>query len=197
MNFYTRLCAMLLSCLIAFEGFATAQTRPALTIIVVEGEGYVNDIQRGLGRAPVIEVRDENDKPVAGARLTFSLPERGPGGSFFGSGLNLNILTNEQGRATAAGFRPNSTEGRFQIRVSAVQGDRSGTVSINQSNAQPRASATAKPEKKFWKSKLFAVIAVGAIAGTIAATHGGDDTPATTTPGTTISAGTISVGSPR
>jgi len=197
MNFHTRLCAVLLSCLIAFEGLATAQSRPALTIIVVEGEGNVNDIQRGIGRAPVIEVRDENDKPVAGARLTFSLPERGPGGSFFGSGLSLNALTNEQGRATAAGFRPNTTEGRFQIRVNAVQGDRTATASINQSNAQSRANATAKPEKKFWKSKLFAVIALGAIAGTIAATHGGDDTPATVTPGTTISAGTISVGSPR
>jgi hypothetical protein len=199
MNFpqSVRLVAVLLSCLMTFEGIAGAQTRASLRIMVIEGDGAINDIQRGSGRDPVVEVRDENDKPVAGAKLTFALPERGPGGTFFGSGSNLNVTTNGQGRATGTGFRPNQTEGKFQIHVTAVQGDRTGTVYITQSNVrQTDLSSAVKPDRKFSR-KLIAVIAVGAIVGAAVAAHGGNDNNASTVPPTTITPGTVSVGTPR
>ncbi len=195
----TQVVAVLLSCLIAGEDLAIAQTRPGLKIVVIEGEGAVHNIQTGLGRSPVVEVRDEDDKPVAGARLTFALPERGPSGSFFGAGTVLNVTTNEQGRATGAGFRPNSSEGRFQIRVTAAQGDRTGFVNITQTNVLPPGGSNdvVQSQRKFGRGKLIGVLAVGAIIAAVALTRGGNDTPATTTPGTTVTAGTVSVGTPR
>jgi hypothetical protein len=129
--------------------------------------------------------------------LTFALPERGPGGTFFGSGNNLNVTTNGQGRATGTGFRPNQTEGRFQIHVTAVQGDRTGTVYITQSNVrQTDLSSAVKPDRKFGR-KLIAIIAAGAIVGAVVAARGGDDSTTSTVPATTITPGTVSVGTPR
>jgi hypothetical protein len=193
-----RLVAVLLSCLMACESLATAQTRSGLRIMVVEGDGAINDIERGSSRDPVVEVRDEDDKPVAGARLTFSLPERGPGGSFFGAGNNLNVTTDAQGRATGAGFRPNVTVGRFLIHVTAVHGDRTATVNITQSNVrQSDGGGAIQPARKFGRSKLLAVIAGGAIIGAVVAARGGNETPSTQIPGTSITPGTVSVGTPR
>src|SRR5713226_6643767 len=98
-----RTLAVISSGLLPFNATVSAQGRPGLKIRVVDGEGAINNIQLGSGREPVIEVRDENDKPVAGAKVTFSLPERGPGGTSFGASRNRSRTTNEQGRAAGNG----------------------------------------------------------------------------------------------
>ena len=72
-----RLAAILLSCLMACEGMASGQARPGLRIGVVQGEGAINSIQSGFSRDLVVEVRRQNSKPVAGAKVTFALPEAG------------------------------------------------------------------------------------------------------------------------
>jgi len=192
--------AVLLSCLMLFNGSAIAQARPGLKILIIDGEGAINNIQLGTGREPVVEVRDESDRPVAGAKVTFSLPERGAGGTFFGASRNLTITTNDQGRATATGFRPNLQEGRFQIQVSAAHGDSSATATVTQSNALPTGGVNrvVAQKKKFGTGKIVALVAAAAVIGIIVATRG-DDEPATTTttPGTSITPGVVSVGSPR
>ena len=55
---------------------------PALVITILEGEGALNDIRQRTAREPIIEVRDENHKPIAGAVVLFTLQGSGPGGSF-------------------------------------------------------------------------------------------------------------------
>ena len=194
-----RFVAVLLSWLTACSGLASAQARPSLKIEVVEGEGAINNIQLGSGRQPVVQVRDENDAPAAGASVTFSVPERGPSGTFFGTWRSLIVTADEQGRATGNGFRPNSTEGGFQIQVTAAQGDRTGIVNITQSNVLPTdgVNSVLKPFRKFGRRKIIAVVAVGAIIAAVAATRGGNGDSTTTTPGTTITPGTVSVGTPR
>ena len=194
-----RFAAVLILCLFACEGLASAQERSNLRIAVVEGEGAVNNVQLGSGQPLVVQVRDDNNAPVAGANVTFLLPGRGAGGTFYGVWNKLSVTTNEQGRATGTGFRPNTTEGPFQIQVTAAQGDRTGTVNITQSNVLPAqgGSGAVKPARKFWKSKIFAALAAGAIAGIVVAAHGDDESTTTTTPGTSIIPGTVSVGTPR
>lgn len=191
--------AILLTGLMALDGLASAQARPSLRVVVIDGEGAINNIQLGSGREPVVEVRDENDKPVAGAKVTFSLPERGPGGTFFGASRNQSVTTNEQGRATGTGFRPNLTEGRFQIQVTASQGDRTGAAIITQSNVLPTGGVNrvVKPNSKFGTGKIIALVAAGGIIAAVAATRGGGSTTTTTTPGTSITPGTVAVGTPR
>ena len=61
----------LLLATMASNGLLEAQNSNGLKIVVVEGDGAINNIQTGSGRKPVVEVRDEDDKPVAGARLKF------------------------------------------------------------------------------------------------------------------------------
>ncbi|MBI3693685.1 MAG: hypothetical protein HY238_02435 [Acidobacteria bacterium] len=190
--------AVLLSGLLV--GGPLAAQRAGLKILVIDGEGAINNIQLGSGREPVVEVRDEADKPVAGAKVTFSLPERGPGGTFFGASRNLTIATNEQGRAVGTGFRPNITEGRFQIQVTAAQGDKTATAVITQSNVLPTGGVNkvVKTPKKFGAGKIVLLLAAAGIWIGIGATRGGGETTTTTTtPGTTITPGTVTVGTPR
>ena len=51
-----------------------------LNIVIVEGEGAINNIRQRTAREPIVQVEDENRRPVAGAAVLFLLPEDGPGG---------------------------------------------------------------------------------------------------------------------
>ena len=61
-----RLAAVLLSALMACQGVARAQALPGLRLLVVEGDGVINNIQLSSSREPVVQVHDENNQPVAG-----------------------------------------------------------------------------------------------------------------------------------
>ncbi len=202
MNFRFRLQAgaVLLSGVLALSPVAGAQTAGGLKIQVVEGEGAVNNVQTGSGRDPVVEVRDQNDKPVPGAKVTFSLPERGPGGSFFGAARNVTVPTNEQGRAATSGFRPNLQEGSFLIQVSAAAANQTSTAVINQTNTRPGSMARSPADNtRHWSNtKTLAVVAIiGATIGVIAATRGSGQPAAATTTGTSVTPGVVTVGTPR
>ncbi len=119
---------------------AQAQTSPQagrLKIVVVEGEGAVNIIQAGTAVAPVIEVRDRNDQPVAGAVVTFAIRN---GRAGFSGARTLTVTTNAVGRATASGFAPTGT-GAVQISASAVAQGQTVTATIAQMNVATAAQA--------------------------------------------------------
>src|SRR5262245_22591386 len=60
---------------------ALAQTLPtALNIVVVEGEGAVNNVRQRVARDPIVRVEDENHNPIAGAVVVFTLPTEGATG---------------------------------------------------------------------------------------------------------------------
>ena len=84
--------------------------------MVIAGEGAVNIIQQKTAVAPIIEVRDRNNLPVAGATVTFSV---GGSGASFGTGSTLTVVTNAAGQATAAGLTPTAA-GAVQINVTAA-----------------------------------------------------------------------------
>jgi hypothetical protein len=165
-----------------------------LKIVVIQGEGATNNIRTKSATLPVVEVRDDSDKPVANAEVIFQLPAAGPGGTFNGWMRNQTVRSNAQGQASAEGLTPNDEEGRFNIKVSAVSGPRTGTLIIGQSNIRG-SGAQAKSSKKTLLIVL-GVLAVGGIAGGVAATRNGDTAVATVTP-VTVSAGPVTVGGPR
>src|SRR5262245_34501124 len=115
------------------------QTAPAaqLKIVVLEGEGAVNIIQQQTAVAPVVEVRDHNDLPVAGVSVTFSI---GGSGASFGGPSTLTIVTNGAGRAVAAGLTPTSS-GALQIGVSAAFQGQTAVATITQVNVLTAAQA--------------------------------------------------------
>jgi hypothetical protein len=114
----------------------------ALRIVVLEGEDGVNIIKKKTAVRPVVEVRDRNNSPVAGAAVTFLLPNFGPTGNFAQGGKVFTTVTDATGRATASSFQP-SGAGTFQINVSASYQGQRGTTTISQTNFMTAAAAAA------------------------------------------------------
>jgi len=180
--------------LIVAAGMASADT-PPLQIVVVEGQGAINNARTHTGREPVVEVRDGNDAPVAGAVVTFQAPATGPSAVFGSGNATLLTQTDASGRAVGRALRPNSLTGPFQIRVTASLNGQVASAVIAQTNAMP---AEAKSNKKLW---LIPIIAGAAAGGAFAATHGKSTTAASpstpaTTPGSIVP-GTPSFGPPH
>ena len=120
----------------------SAQQKPAtanLRIVVIAGEGAVNIIQQKTAVAPIVEIRDRNNLPVASASVTFSVSGSG---ATFGSGSTLTVVTNAAGQATAAGFTPTAA-GAVQINVSAAFQGQTAVAAITQTNFATAAQAAA------------------------------------------------------
>lgn len=172
-----------------------------LKIIVVQGEGAENNLRTRNATQPVVEVRDDGDKPVPGAEVVFQLPPAGPGGVFNGWMRTQTARTGPEGRAQTNGFAPNEEEGRFNIRVTATSGTKTSNAIIAQSNTRGTGNGggpQAKSHKKMWT--IIAIVGVAALTGgIIAATRGGDSnsTAAAVAIPVTITPGPVTVGGPR
>jgi hypothetical protein len=173
-----------------------------LNLIVVEGEGAINNIRQRTARETIVQVEDENRKPVAGAVVVFTLPSQGAGGTFANGAQTLTVMTDAQGRAVAQGLRVNRVAGKWQMRINASLGNRTGTVTVTQTNvAAAAAGAGAAGAAAGISAKVIvivvAVAGAAAAGGVVAATRGGGggNTASVGVP-TTISAGTGTVGHP-
>lgn len=172
-----------------------AQTAGFLKVTTLEGEGAFNDVKRKLGHPPLVRVVDESDALVAGAEVTFSLPEIGPGAIFAGGGQTAVATTDAKGLARCPAFIPNAEEGRFRVRVVARYRGKTGTMLLTQSNTA--AGGTSISEQKRSKAPLWlALIGGGVTAGVLAATRHGSSAPAAV-PATTLSTAGLTVGGPR
>jgi hypothetical protein len=188
---------------IPFPTVASAQdAAPKLNLIVVEGEGAINNIRQRTAREPIIQVEDENHKPIAGAAVVFTLPSQGAGGTFAGGSHTLTVMTDSQGRAVAHGLRPNAVRGQFQIHVNASYNGQSANTNISQTNALVAAGAGAAAAAGI-SAKLIVVIVAAAAAATVGGLYasgaigGGNGATAAAPSLVTITPGTGSVGPPR
>jgi len=154
---------------------------PALNLVIVEGEGAINNVRQRTAREPIVQVEDENHKPGAGAVVLFMLPDNGPSGTFGNSARTLKVVTDNQGRAAAKGFRANRVSGKYQIRVEASYQGMSANLSITQTNAVLSTAAMGLTGKVI---AVLAGAAIGgaAVAGAVFATRTGSK-PTTITPG--------------
>jgi hypothetical protein len=177
-----------------------------LKVVAIEGDGAFNDTRRQLGAETVVEIRDERDQLVEGAEVVFTMPLIGAGGTYAG-GVNVyKAITDGAGRARTAGFKPNRTDGRFNIKITAAKGERNGKLVVSQTNsAAVRAVGAHTPGGGGGKTKLLVGLAsAGASIGLLAIRlaggggDGGGGTPVTPTrPPTTLSVSGITIGGPR
>jgi len=186
-----------LSYLLTLQGL---MAQGQLNLVIVEGEGAVNNIRQRTAREPIVQVEDENHKPVAGAAVVFLLPDQGASATFANGSRTLTVTTDAQGRAVAHGFHPNGVQGQYNIHVSASFEGKTGTATISQSNVI--AAAVAGAAGAGISAKLLIILAVAGAAaagGAIAATRGGGNSqnPAGTGATTTITPGTGTVGAPH
>lgn len=195
---------VLLAGLIALPGPPAFAQEPVhkLNLVIVEGEGAINNIRQRTAREPIVQVEDENHKPVAGAAVLFLLPERGAGGAFADGSHSLSVVTNAQGRAVAHGIHLNNVQGQFQIQVTASYNGMTATTAISQSiGAAAAAGAGGAVAAAAISTKLVVILVVAAAAvagGTYYATHsGGSGNSAAVATGTSITAGIGTVGPPK
>jgi hypothetical protein len=164
----------------------------SLRIDTLSGEGAVNYLKSRTSREVIVQVTDENHKPVAGAVVVFALPEQGASGAFVDGSTMLTTTTDADGKAVASGLRANSVKGNYNIQVRASFNSRSGSTSISQTNAEV---AVAAATGAAISAKVIAIIAAAAAAGVaggvVAATRSG-----TKSPGAVVSTGTVSFGPP-
>lgn len=169
-----------------------------LNLVIVEGEGATNNIRQRTAREPIVQVEDENHKPVAGAAVVFLLPDQGASGTFANGSHTLTVMSDAQGRAVAHGFHPNHVEGQYNIRVSASFQGKTGTATISQTNVMAGAAAAAGAGISMKLIVILAVAGAAAAGGAIAATRGGGSgSTSVTTTTTTITPGTGTVGAPH
>lgn len=169
-----------------------------LSLVIVEGDGAINNLRQRVNREPIVQVEDENHKPIAGAVVTFLLPTDGPSATFPDGSHSLTVTTDANGRAVARGLRPNSVNGKVQIRISASYGGQTVSATITQTNAIGAAAAAGGTAGISAKWIVIIAAAAGAAAGgAYWATHTGSSSSTPTVPPTSISAGTPTVGAPR
>jgi hypothetical protein len=169
---------------------------PRLNIVIVEGDGAINNVKQRTSRETIVEVQDENHKPIAGAAVVFLLPGDGPGGTFADGAKSQTIMTNSAGRATMPKLQPNQATGNYQIRVNASSGGRTGSISISQSNVAGAAAAGGAAGAGISGKTIAIIVAVaaaGAAGAAIALTRKSNSPSSTITSGTSPT-GTIGTG---
>jgi hypothetical protein len=117
----------------------TANQTDGLKIVVIEGEDSVNIIDQKTAVPSIVEVRDRNDLPVAGAAVTF-LIQGGGKTAVLNNGLStVTLTTNAAGRATVA-INP-LARGAVQVQVSATYQGQTASTIISQTNFANAAQA--------------------------------------------------------
>ena len=110
---------------------AAAAQEPSLRIVVLEGQGRENVIEREAEVPTLVEVRDGNDLPVSGASVLFVLAEGGT--ATLNAGLRqVARPTNALGQA-AVMVNPVAV-GVVELAVTATFGGETATAAIVQTN---------------------------------------------------------------
>ena len=185
-------------------GFLVSSVHGAdgLRVLVLEGDGAINNIRLQRAKEPVVRVETAAGSPIAGAAVTFLTPTHGPGAVFINGSPTTTVITDAEGRAIGRGLRPNKTAGQFEIRINASFEGSTASARIVQTNAEP-------VEISRSSSKTIAILAIvgGAVAGgaAFAARGGGSKGPSGSAPptaitpaptGTSITPGTPAFGPP-
>ena len=161
---------------------------PTLNLVIIEGEGAINNIKLRTSRETIVEVQDENHKPVADAAVSFLLPDNGPGGTFATGSKSATVVTDSSGRATMPRLQLNSNPGRYVIHVTASHG---GLTAPAATVAQASIAGAAAAISTGAIIGIVVGVAAAGAAGVVAATkHSSTPTPPPPTP-----TGTVGVGS--
>jgi hypothetical protein len=191
-----KLCSFLLSVLLALP--LRAQTPevplPRMNVVVVSGEGAINNVRLRQGNDVVVQVRDGNRRPLSGAKVVFRLPETGPTAHFPDRSRVHEMATDGGGRA-AVRVTPDDVTGTVPIEITAEHGTETASATVTQFNMYvPQAKSGGRGK---WAA-LVVVIGAAAAGGAVAALQT-DNRPAVAAPPAAIgiTTGPGTVGPPR
>jgi hypothetical protein len=189
---------------------ATAQTPPPtgpqtrvteLHIRILDLDNAILSTRQRVSREGIVQVEDENRKPVAGVLLSFNAPTTGPS-AVFGDGRQFaTLVSDDRGQVVLRGIRPNSLPGDYTVRITASKDGISANAELHLKNA------VAPPPAPVVSAKVIIAIVAGAAvaagAGIYAAKSGSGSSGGVIggAPGQptalTLQLGTPSVGGPH
>jgi hypothetical protein len=172
----------------------------SLKIRVLAGNNEMNDLERRVMAPLVVQVVDQNERPMESAEVVFRFPISGPGATFTGGKSSVTVRTNGNGQAAATNWMANGQVGTFQVHVNASYGNQVGETTVSMTNVT-RITAEAKksPAKSWWSHRWVKVAVIGGAAaaigiGVFLATRGGSKGSGSTV---TINPGSPGVGAPQ
>lgn len=204
----SRLSALCIAALLAIEPSAPLLAQLAagppkgLQIMILDGEGALNNIHDRTAREPIVQVQDENHKPVAGALVLFTVHGGTSGASAtFSNGLTtLSVTTDAEGKAVAHGLQANQSSGAWQVSVTATSGSLTASTVVNENNVTPPAQPAPQTSihgtfsnvpAHWFLSKPMIILGGAIVAGTVATV-----VALKANQGTTISVGGTTVTAP-
>jgi len=166
-----------------------------INLVIVEGEGAINNIKLRTARETIVKVEDENHKPVAGAVVVFLLPNDGPGGAFFNGDKTSTVTTDEAGQARMPRLQMNSWTGPFSIQIHASFQGLEANATVSQSSVSTGGGISTGAKVGI----VAGIAAVGAVVAVAVSKGGGSSSnsstaPPSTTPASGVS-GSIGIGS--
>ena len=170
-----------------------------LKVIPLAGKGEQNDLEKRVMAPLVVEVMDQNDRPVEGAEVVFRFPINGPGAAFPGGKPAQSSRTNAQGQAAAMNWTANNQVGAFDVHVTATYGNQIGETTFSMSNVTRVVEEPKKSSKRGWLSQKWVKVALiggaaGVAAGIALALRGGGSSSGNTI---IISPGSPGIGGPH
>ena len=167
---------------------SAATATQTLKIIPRAGNEEMNDLQRRIMAPLVVQVLDQESRPVEGADVTFRFPVMGPSVTFADQKNFATVRTNADGQAAAVGWTANNMTGRFQLQVTASRANELGAAVLFMTNVTTITAETKVKGKSIWSSKWTKIAVAGAAAaivvGVVLATRGGSSaTTITAVPG--------------
>jgi hypothetical protein len=149
-----------ISVLLCAQLAAGQQSPGNMTITVVQGNGVINNVRQLRPEPPIVKVLDASGRPIKGAAVTFRAPESGASATFKGGKKTLTTTTDDDGQATATGFRPNKEIGQFNIQVSAAYAGGETTANLAQTNGKGVEAA----KKKVGAGVIVLIVVVAVVA---------------------------------
>jgi hypothetical protein len=172
----------------------------SLKIRVLAGNGEMNDLERRVMAPLVIQVLDQNERPLAGAEVVVRFPLNGPSATFAGGKSAITIRTRGDGQAAATNWMANGV-GTFQVHVNATYGNQVGETTVSMTNVT-RIVDTGKSAKHetLWSHRWFKIAVIGGAAvaiglGVYFGTRGGSKSGSGST--VTITPGSPGIGAPQ
>ena len=183
---------------------ATDSQSPALPVVqnlkvtALAGDQGLNDLERRVMTPLVVQVLDQDARPIEGAQVVFRFPLKGASAVFPNQQTSQTVRTNADGQAAAAGWIANGVVGTFQVQISASRGNEFGAATISMTNVT-RIVGNEQTKKKSWWSSKWSKIAViagaaGIVTGVVLATRGGGGSSGTTV---TATPGSPTIGGPH
>ncbi len=183
---------------------APAALAQGLKVEALAGKGEANDLQRRVMAPLVVEVLDQDDRPVEGAEVIFRFPLNGPGATFPDGKTSRTVRTNGQGQAAAMNWVANNQTGNFEVHVTATYGNQTGEINVPMSNVTrvtDEGARTAPKHGGWWSPTWVKIAIVGGtaalVAGVVLATRGGGSGGGSSSPTITITPGSPTIGGPH